>query len=315
MARWYDEGGMSDLPNLANPDYVDRVNRAIDHITRNLAQPLKLEEVAKVACFSAYHFHRIFRAVVGETVHDFIKRLRLERALYLISHRNRPALTEVALACGFSSSSDFSRSFRSHFGVPPRAFDVERFRCTRRDQMMDLLPGGQRLARLPVGSNPDDFTVQLRDLPARRVAYLRVFRPYDGDRVPQAAARLLGWARERGLAGGQWLGYQWEDPEIVALEFCRYDVGVEVPETATVGGDVSEAWFPPMKVAEIDIAGPIDLELRALDWLYTTWLPRSGFVPDHQPAFEFWIGVPYAHGPAHFELRVQLAVVEAASAL
>ena len=49
-------------------------------------EPLKLEEVAKVACFSPYHFHRIFRAVVGETLHDFVKRLRLERALYLISH-------------------------------------------------------------------------------------------------------------------------------------------------------------------------------------------------------------------------------------
>jgi len=270
MTRWYDEGGRNDLPNLANLDYVDRVNRAIDHVTRNLAHPLKLEEVAKVACFSTYHFHRIFRAVVGETLHDFVKRLRLERALYLLSHRDRPALSEVALACGFSSSSDFSHSFRNRFGVSPCAFDVERFRRARRDQMADALPGGHRLAHLPAGSNPDGFTVQLRDLPARRVAYLRVFRPYEGDRVPQATARLLAWARERDLAGGQWLGYQWEDPEIVPLELCRYDVGGEVPDTATVGGEVSETRFPPMKVAEIEIAGPIDLELRALDWLYTT---------------------------------------------
>ncbi len=53
---------MADLPNLANLDYRGRINRAIDHITRNLAEPLPLEEVARVACFSPFHFHRIFRS-------------------------------------------------------------------------------------------------------------------------------------------------------------------------------------------------------------------------------------------------------------
>jgi AraC family transcriptional regulator len=65
------------------------------------------------------------------------------------------------------------------------------------------------------------------------------------------------------------------------------------------------------RFAAIDVAGPIDLELRALDWLYGTWLPRSGFAPDHQPGFEAWAGVPFAHGATHFQLRVQLAVVDA----
>ena len=96
--------------------------------------------------------------------------------------------------------------------------------------MMSALPGGERLTRLPPGANPDGFTVQLRDLQARRVAYLRVFRPYEPGRAREATARLVRWARERALVGGQWLGYQWDDPEIVPLDRCRYDVGVEVPE-------------------------------------------------------------------------------------
>ncbi|MCP4004236.1 MAG: helix-turn-helix transcriptional regulator, partial [bacterium] len=41
-------------------DYVERVNRAIDHIVRNLARPLSLEEVSEAACFSPFHFHRVF---------------------------------------------------------------------------------------------------------------------------------------------------------------------------------------------------------------------------------------------------------------
>ncbi|MBA3548935.1 MAG: AraC family transcriptional regulator [Nannocystis sp.] len=309
---------MSDLPNLANFDYVDRVNRAIDYITGNLGQPLRLAEVARAACFSPYHFHRIFRALMGETLAAFVKRVRLERSVYLLSHREGARLTDVALACGFSSSSDFARCFRGHYGVPPRQFDVEGFRRARREAMQTSLTPPEerhRLERLPVGKNPDGFVVTLRTLPARRVAYIRVHDPYAGDHVPQAFARLLAWAEARGLADGQWLGYQWDEPEIVALDKCRYDVALEIPEATLAEGEVSITTFAPSLIAEIDIAGSIDLELRALDWLYLTWLPSSGYAPAHQPGFEAWNGRPFAHGTEHFECRVQLPLVDASAPL
>jgi AraC family transcriptional regulator len=79
-----------------------------------------------------------------------------------------------------------------------------------------------------------------------------------------------------------------------------------------VDSDISVTTFPAMKLAEIEIVGPVELEMRALDWLYMTWLPRSHHVPDHQPIFEAGDGEPFAHGNAHFELRLQLPVVDAA---
>ncbi len=63
-----------------------------------------------------------------------------------------------------------------------------------------------------------------------------------------------------------------------------------------------------MRVAQITISGGIDLEMRALDWLYGTWLPTSGCVPDNQPGFEAWIGRPFAHGFEHFELNIQIPI-------
>jgi AraC family transcriptional regulator len=143
------------------------------------------------------------------------------------------------------------------------------------------------------------------------VAYIRVHHPYEGDHVPQAAARLLAWAEARGLADGQWLGYQWDDPEIVPLEKCRYDIGVEVPSGIVAADEVSITTFAATLIAEIEIAGTVELELRALDWLYLTWLPSSGYAPAHQPAFEAFNGPPFADGGEHFELRVQLPIVKA----
>ncbi|HEX4385098.1 MAG TPA: AraC family transcriptional regulator [Myxococcales bacterium] len=293
-----------------NVDYVERVNRAIDLIVRDLSAPLKLDEVSKAAGFSPFHFHRVFKSLLGETLSQFVKRLRLERALFLMSHAPNRSLTEVALDCGFSSSSDFSRSFKQSYGAAPSAFDLESFRSSRREEFeraMSSREAGHRFMTLPAGQNPDGFEAQLRDLPARTVAYLRVLDPYRAGAAQAACERLLAWAIERGLADGQWLGYMWDEPEIVALADCRYDVALVVGDVQPAG-EIGRFEFPPMRVAEVVISGGLDLEARAIDWLYRTWLPGSGFVPDDQPAFEAWIGRPYAHGNEHFTIACQLPV-------
>jgi AraC family transcriptional regulator len=63
-----------------------------------------------------------------------------------------------------------------------------------------------------------------------------------------------------------------------------------------------------MTVAQVRITGGIDVAQRALDWLFGTWLPQSGHLPDDQPCFEAWVGRPFAHGDEHFETHAQLPV-------
>ncbi|HSI51267.1 MAG TPA: AraC family transcriptional regulator [Ideonella sp.] len=297
---------------LAVPaNYVERVNRAIDHVVRNLDQPLRLGSVSGAAGFSPFHFHRVFKALLGETLNQFIKRQRLERALYLMSHAPGRSLTELALDCGFASSSDFSRSFKQHYGQPPSVFDLESFRDARRDdfeRVVSAQEGAPRFTALPAGQNPDGFVANVRELPARTVAYLRVLDPYREGAVQAACERLLAWATARGLAGGQWLGYMWDEPETVSLAKCRYDVALVVEGDVETAGEIGRFDFPAMRVAEVLMRGDGALEARAFDWLYKTWLPRSGHVPDDQPAFEAWIGRPFAHGNAHFELACQLPI-------
>jgi AraC family transcriptional regulator len=227
-----------------------------------------------------------------------------------MTHSRKPSLTAIALDCGFSSSSDFSRCFRQRFGVPPSAFDIGAWRKAHGAELETLVAESTErlhLTRLPAGQNPDGFRVRIRDLPARTVAYIRVQNPYRGDAVVKAMQRLVRWAEEHSLADGQWLGYQWDNPEIVALEDCRYYVAVEAERFAPQG-EIGRFRFPPMIVAQVEVRGGLDLELRALQWLYGSWLPRSGYVPDDQPAFEAWIGRPFAHGFEHFELYAQLPV-------
>lgn len=291
---------------------MERVNLALDYVADRLSQPLRLKGVAQAACFSPFHFHRVFQALMGETLADYLNRRRLEKALALMvqpTRASRRSLTQIALACGFSSSSDFSRSFRKRFGAAPRGFDLERWQAEHRDELEAGVPNFHRLKRLPAARNPDGFRVKIRDLPPRTVAYIRVANPYRPGIVVRAVQRLQAWAERNNLADGQWLGYQRENPEITALRDCQYYAAVEA-ERFTARGEIGRFRFPALTVAQVEIRGGIDLELRALQWLYGTWLPRSGYGAADQPCFEAWIGRPFAHGLEHFELQIQLPICE-----
>ena len=306
---------MTKNTNTTVNSYVERVNRAIDFVLANLDQPLKLEAVAKAACFSPFHFHRVFRSLVGESLNEFVKRVRLERAVALMTQKSwssthNHSMTTIAFACGFASSSDFSRCFKQRYGVPPRDFDVESFRNERRKEWQAAVTTSEDrhlLDTLAAGANPDGFTVTVRELPPRCVAYIRVHNAFRPDAVPDATQRLIQWAESRGLADGQWLGYMWDDPEIVDHRHCRYDVGLVVPDVVP-SGEIGRFDFPAMHVAEVELRGGIDLETRCLDWLFKTWLPSSGYFPSNQPNFEAWIGRPFEHGTSHFELFAQIPI-------
>jgi AraC family transcriptional regulator len=293
--------------------YLEAVNNAIDYILAHLDRPLRLQTIARAAHLSPYHFHRVFQVVTSQTIADFVRRVRFERALVLMSRQPPPSLTSIALACGFASSSEFSRGFKKHFGSAPRSFDLESWRAAHRDALEMTVSKWRdqfHAQSLPSRANPDSFKVRVRDIEPRTVAYIRVLNPYKGTGVIRAYERLQAWAASHGFLDNQWLGYQWENPELTNLADCQYYVAVEA-SGFTQRGEIGRFRFPAMTVAQVEIKGGIELELRALQWLYGSWLPRSGYVPTDHPGFEAWIGRPLAHGMEHFEINIQIPIQRA----
>lgn len=95
--------------------------RVLAHIESNLdsydEEVLQLETPAEQSCFSAYHFHRIFRGMIGESVKSYIRRLRLERAATRL-RQGREQITVIAFDSGYDSHEVFSRAFRTQFSMP-----------------------------------------------------------------------------------------------------------------------------------------------------------------------------------------------------
>ena len=97
-------------------DYQQRILRVLTHIQEHLDEALELEELARVACFSSFHFHRVFAAMTGETIADHVRRLRLERAAMELRSGAKQVI-QVALDAGYEAHAAFTRAFKAASSV------------------------------------------------------------------------------------------------------------------------------------------------------------------------------------------------------
>jgi len=98
-----------------------RLLRAKDVMDRHYAEPLDVPALARVALLSPSHFTRRFRAVFGETPHQYLYRRRIERAQRLLRTTDLP-VTEIGHGVGYASLGTFTRTFRRLTGETPTAF-------------------------------------------------------------------------------------------------------------------------------------------------------------------------------------------------
>src|SRR3982074_2287496 len=106
-------------------EYDGRMHRVLEHIDRQLDQPLDLETLAEVAHFSPFHFHRLFSAWMGETLGDYLRRRRVEIAATRLVAQPRVSVLQLALSVGFGSAEAFARAFKKRFGCSPTLWRLQ----------------------------------------------------------------------------------------------------------------------------------------------------------------------------------------------
>lgn len=267
--------------------YAHRFAAVLDHVRTHPDGDLSLESLARLAHFSPYHFHRVFTAVVGETVAVFVRRARLERAVQLMRAAPRRALGAIALDAGFTSASDFGRAFRRHYGVAPSRWNRSGplvFRAGSENPQVDHGPYHDLIAR-DLGEAP---TVGLADVEARRLAFVRVRRPFEPGALQRGYERLRGWLALRDLNEAQvelW-GMSWDDVEVTPPDRIRYDLACPVPSGVAAAEGVGIRESPALRVAVAPARGDLARVARVWHHLYHRWLPASPWEPAHHPAFE-----------------------------
>ncbi len=287
-------------------EYARRLNAALDYIDRNLGDDVSLGKLAAIACFSPFHFHRIFSAIVGEPPAEYVRRLRLEKAAVRLVNDPSVPVTEIALACGFSTSALFCRLFRSQFGMTPTVWRGGGYKKRKNGQQVrkDRKDGPPRAAyRVPDRTiKPErrtDMTktpaVRIEDVPPLRVAYVKHMKGYeDSAGIGEAFETLFCWAGPRGFMGpeARVLGVSLDSPDVTPKDKCRYYACVVVNDRAEPDGRVGLMTLRSGKYAVGRFSGGAGIFRKAYEAMYGGWLPKSGWQPDDAPAFESYVGEP-----------------------
>ena len=292
--------------------YLQRINAVLDHVRENLKDDLSLDVLARVAGFSPFHFHRLFKSLTDETINDMVVRLRLERAVSLLRATPELSVTDAAFECGFKSASVFSRLFKKQYGFNARQWDRQSpLKDSKNGQVTDGFPR-YTLQKLSDFAGQDVFKVQIRSLPEQRLAYIRVYDSYSKfSRVIDAYYRLIEWYRQRGghLEQTTLYGMSQDDPEVTPLRLCRYDWCLKVPMDWNAESDVNIQTFPACQVATICSVGDIMQEYKALQYLFRYWLPRSRYQPANLPGIEIYRRQPVELGWETFDIDCAIPIV------
>ncbi|WP_197340279.1 AraC family transcriptional regulator [Ralstonia solanacearum] len=257
-------------PSTAH-SYGQRIARVVEAILADPGAPHTVESLAAVAHLSPYHFHRIYRALTGESVAATVQRVRLARAAHRLTGAGEP-VSAVALDVGYDSPQAFARAFRGFAGVSPSAFHARQ----------QSLPSAQTGTGVP--------HVELIELAPIGVACLR----HDGPvatigqtfrtlmRTLHAGPTLPGTPDRIGICRG--------DPEL--RDTFRYDAAATPPAHGLPPDSLERARIEGGLYACHRLVGPYALIAPTFEALFGNWLPHSGYAPDDRPALEFYRSPP-----------------------
>jgi AraC family transcriptional regulator len=290
-------------------DYKGRILRVLVYIQGHLDEAISLEDLAAVAHFSPYHFHRIFRGMVGESVMGHVRRLRLERAAHQLKFGNQP-VTRLAFEAGYETHEAFTRAFVTMFGEPP-----SRFRGRHRirpDQPtptgIHYSPDGRLDDFCPVRSGGPPPNSRIDHFPPTRVAFIRHLGSYT--EVGQAWGRLFSWAGPRGLVVRETriLGIVHDDPEVTPPDKVRYDAGITVDAGFRPEGEIGVQEVGG-EYAVCEHHGPYEMLGATYARLCGEWVPEIGRELHVGPAVEVYRNSPREAKPQDLLTDIYLPLV------
>jgi AraC family transcriptional regulator len=301
--------------------YVERVNLALRFIHENLGRRIDLKEIAEASSFSIYHFHRIFLALVGETVNAYVGRKRLERAANMLVFKKELSITEIAVVTGFSSSANFAKAIKLYFGFSPS--QIRKPVSTENSKIgkifskygkafnpEDLYP--QVVANGGI-NNPGQFeevlmNVKIVEIKEQVACGLTSPAGYESASLFKTWDKLIAWARSNGIEDEKQKRFALchDNPAITPIEKCRYEAAVVVNPDAQIVKPFFKVVIPSGKYAVAHYKGAPDETGKFHMSLYSNWFPNSGFEPDDLPLMEHYLNDVRKDGCVEMEVHIKL---------
>lgn len=286
---------MRTLYRNGGPDspYLWRMLRVLDYLWRHLDGPVPLERLAEEACLSPFHFHRVYRGLMAETVGETRQRLLLHRAAGQLDGGSLP-LSRVATRAGYGGTAAFVRAFARAYGESPGRYRQRRAFISRQD--WETVMHEVTLLKQDKG---------LKVLMRRHIgSYMEIGQAF-------GALQAISPACAAGDAPGRTFGMYLDDTEQTEEAKLRSIACVTVPDSwqdRTLPDGFEWGEIPAGEYACVTHLGPYAELSTAWSWLYRHWLPGSGRALGEVPCVEEYLNSPYDNPPTALRTRLMLSL-------
>ncbi|AMC33389.1 AraC family transcriptional regulator [Janthinobacterium sp. B9-8] len=274
-------------------DYGRRLMRVVNTIWQDPTAAYSIEQLAGIAHFSPFHFHRIYREMMGETVNATQLRMRLLYASRQLAQTNETPLIRIAQRAGYQSSAAFVRSFAAAHGMPPGAY-----RRQRLNHIHSQI--NQELGMYNVEFRKLDAPIHLA-ASRHHGSYLKIGEAF-------ARLQLSKTALPVDPMKVRWFAQYHDDPQSVAEADLRSDACVEIKADGDLPSELARAQIPAGRYGVIEHRGPYSELQQAYHWLFGVWLPQSGEQPANIPVIEQYLNLPHNTPPKDLRTEIWVAL-------
>ncbi len=262
-------------------EWLERLNMAVDHIEQHLTGDIALEQLARIACCSSFHFQRMFSYIAGMPLSEYIRRRRMSAAAFALQQGAK--VIDLALTYGYESPTAFSRAFRSVHGVSPSE-------ARRRGASLKAWP---RISfRITIkGDTEMNYRIEERD--AFRIVGAKA---HFGMNLEESFAQVPKfWAQtvQSGMAQAVGALPMKEPCGLLGVSTCMngrdFDYYIAVATDAPVPEGMAEYTVPAGTWAMFECVGPMPEAIQQLQTrIVSEWLPASGYEYADAPDIEVY---------------------------
>ncbi len=278
--------------------YHEQINVVLHHIQRNLDKDLKLQEIAQEGNYSVYHFHRIMRAYLGESLGSYVMRIRMENSATLL-RSTAMAINEIALKVGYDNPASFNKAFKKRFGTSPgdyrekRLTEVPIYGTTLINRIMETI----------------NLKPTVKTLKPKQVIYVQSQGAYN-ESASKAWDKVCEFAKQKRLFGfkTEFIGISYDDPQVTETGKLRYEACVTTSKSVDPEGEIGVKEIAGGKYAIFTHKGPYENFSISYDYIFGKWIPENGVELRDEPCLEKYLNTPDKTKPEKLKTEILVPI-------
>jgi len=284
---------MQNKPTIV--DYRMRIGRMVEYISNHLDENPDLKTLAEAAGVSPYHFHRIAKAFLGETIGNFIVRKRVETAARLLRYTDLP-VCQIAYGVGYEEPASLTKAFKLFFGITPNEFRNDKKEITMKQ--LNINPDLELKERIEIREPKNGICYGLKG-------------DYHTCDYEKAWKTLNEFATAEKIDMGQveYLTIYYDDPDVTESDKQRADVCMVPNKECVPTGELRLKQIPGGRYAIYLYKGTYQKLGMVYDTIYGKYIPEGGYQLDARPMFERYLNDPEETRPEDLLTEIYVPIV------